>query len=159
MAQTVKNLPATQETWVLFLRQEDPLEKEMATHSSILAWRIPWTVEPGGLQSKESRKSWTRLSDQACTHVDNVGVCACVGGKKHMRNLCTFPSILLGTYSCSNTWSKRKVQEWNVALTWVAKERREIGQWVIKQVQIKIFLIWELGKHQSSWKMDAFTGK
>ena len=47
----VKNLPAMQETWVLFLGQEDPLEKYMATHSSILAWRISWTEEPGGLQS------------------------------------------------------------------------------------------------------------
>ena len=50
MAQTVKNLPARQETWVQSLGQEDPLEKGMATHSSILAWRIPWTEEPGGLQ-------------------------------------------------------------------------------------------------------------
>ena len=47
----VKNLPAVQETWVLSRGQEDPLEKEMATHSSILAWRIPWTEEFGGLQS------------------------------------------------------------------------------------------------------------
>ena len=51
VAQSVKNLPATQETWVQFLGQEDPLEKGMATHSSILAWGIPWTEEPGGLQS------------------------------------------------------------------------------------------------------------
>ena len=49
-AQTVKNLPAMRETWVQSLDQEDPL-KGMATHSSILAWRIPWTEEPGGLQS------------------------------------------------------------------------------------------------------------
>ena len=47
IAQSVKNLPAMQETWVQFLGWEDPLEKEMATHSSILAWRIPWTEEPG----------------------------------------------------------------------------------------------------------------
>ena len=51
MAQTVQNLSAVQETQVQSLGQEDPLEKEMATHSSILAWRIPWTEEPGGLQS------------------------------------------------------------------------------------------------------------
>ena len=51
MAQTVKNLPAMQETWVQSLVLEDPLEKKMATHSSVLAWRIPWTEEPGGLQS------------------------------------------------------------------------------------------------------------
>ena len=49
MAQTVKNLPAIQETWVQSLGQEDPLEKEVATHSSILAWEIPWTEDPGGL--------------------------------------------------------------------------------------------------------------
>ena len=47
----VKNLPAMQETWIRSLGQEDPLEKEMATHYSILAWEIPWTEEPGGLQS------------------------------------------------------------------------------------------------------------
>ena len=52
MAQMVKNLPAMQETWVPSLGWEDPLEEEMATHSNILAWRIPWTEEPGRLQSK-----------------------------------------------------------------------------------------------------------
>ena len=51
MAQTVKNLPAMRETQVLSLGREDALEKEIATHSSILAWRIAWTEEPGGLQS------------------------------------------------------------------------------------------------------------
>ena len=49
MAQRLKHLPLIRETWVRSLGQEDPLEKEMATHSSILAWRIPWTEEPGGL--------------------------------------------------------------------------------------------------------------
>ena len=51
VAQLVKNPPAVQEVWVRSLGPEDPLEKGMATHSSILAWRIPWTEEPGGLQS------------------------------------------------------------------------------------------------------------
>ena len=51
MVQTVKNVPAMWETWVRSLGWEDSLEKEMATHSSILVWRIPWTEEPGGLQS------------------------------------------------------------------------------------------------------------
>ena len=51
VAQSVKNLPAVQETWVQSLGWEDPLEKEMATHSSILAWEISWTEKPGGLQS------------------------------------------------------------------------------------------------------------
>ena len=56
VAQVVKNLPAMEETLVRFLGQEDPLEKEMATHSSILAWRIPWTEESGRLQSMGSQR-------------------------------------------------------------------------------------------------------
>ena len=56
MAQRVKRLPAMQETWVRSLGQEDPLEEEMAAHSSILAWGIPWVVEPHGLQSLGSHR-------------------------------------------------------------------------------------------------------
>ena len=63
MAQTVKNLLAMQEAWVRSLGQKDPPEKEMATHFSILAWRIPWTEEHGGLQSRGSEKSRIQLSD------------------------------------------------------------------------------------------------
>ena len=59
MAQVVKNLPAMQETWVQSVGQEDPLEKETATHSNILAWKISWMEEPGGLQSTGLQKSWT----------------------------------------------------------------------------------------------------
>ena len=58
-AKLVKNLPAVQETWVRSLGREDPLEKEMATHSSILAWRMPWTEEPGRLQSMGPQESDT----------------------------------------------------------------------------------------------------
>ena len=58
LVQTVKNLPAVQETWVRSLGQEDPLEEDMVTHSRILAWRIPWTEEPGGLQFM-GLQSWT----------------------------------------------------------------------------------------------------
>ena len=54
VAHLVKNLPAVQETWVRSLGWEDPLEKEMATHSSIIAWKISWTEEPGKLQSMGS---------------------------------------------------------------------------------------------------------
>ena len=56
VAQRLKRLPAMRETWVPFLGQEYPLEKEMATHSSILAWRIPWKEEPGRLQSTGSQR-------------------------------------------------------------------------------------------------------
>ena len=56
MAQTVNNLPAMQETWIGSLGQEDTLKRGMATHSSIFAWRIPWTEEPDGLQSMGSQR-------------------------------------------------------------------------------------------------------
>ena len=59
----VKNLPVLQEMQVQSLGQEDPLEKEIATQSSILAWEIPWTEEPGSQQFKVSQKSWTQLSN------------------------------------------------------------------------------------------------
>ena len=73
MAQTVKNLPAMWEMWVCSLGHEDPLEKEMTTHPSILAWVIPWTEESGGLQSMGLQKSQTQLSmlsprNDAATH-------------------------------------------------------------------------------------------
>ena len=62
VAQTVKSLPVMREAQVHSLGPEDPLEKEMATHSSILAWGIPWTEKPGRLQSI-GLQSWTQLSD------------------------------------------------------------------------------------------------
>ena len=75
VAQRLKHLPAMQETWVQSLGREDPLEKEMATHSSILAWRIPWTEEPGGLH--RVAKSQTRLSNftHSLTHSNTGGCC------------------------------------------------------------------------------------
>ena len=63
VAQMVNNLPAVQEIWVWFLGQEDPLEKGVATHYSILAWRIPWTEEPGSLQPMGSQRVGHDLSD------------------------------------------------------------------------------------------------
>ena len=56
VAQMVKRLPVMRETWILSLGQEDPLEKEIATHSSIQAWKIPWTEDPGGLQFMGSQR-------------------------------------------------------------------------------------------------------
>ena len=65
VAQMVKNLPAMQETQVRSLSWEDPLEKGMATHSSLLAWRIPWTEEPGGLRSMGSQSP--DMTERICT--------------------------------------------------------------------------------------------
>ena len=75
MAQTVKNVPTMQETWVQSLGQEDPLEKGMVTHSSILTWRIPWTEESGGVQSMGSQRVG---HDGATNTLIFVCVCVCV---------------------------------------------------------------------------------
>ena len=69
VAQIVKSLPAVQETPVQSLGWEDPLEKEMATHSSILAWRIPWTKEPGRLQSIGHKSRTQRTSVFLCIYL------------------------------------------------------------------------------------------
>ena len=74
VAQLVKNLPAMQETWVQFLGQEDPLEKEMATHSSVLAWRIPGTGEPGGLPSMWMHRVGHDWSDLAAAAAASIQV-------------------------------------------------------------------------------------
>ena len=72
VAQKVKILPLVKETQIWSLGGEDPLEKEMPTHSSILAWRIPWTEEPGGLQSTGYKESDT--TEQLTAHRDGEGV-------------------------------------------------------------------------------------
>ena len=74
MAQWVKNPPAMQEMWVQSLGQEDPLGEEMATHSNILAWEIPWAREPGGLQFVGSQRDRTQLTHQAHTTVSGASL-------------------------------------------------------------------------------------
>ena len=89
VAQMLKNLPATQETWVRSLGQEDPLEKRKATRSSILAWRIPWTEESCGLQSMDCKELDTterlctaqHLQMQSCAEVLGVRASAYVYGR------------------------------------------------------------------------------
>ena len=67
VAQLVKNLPAVQETWVRCLGGEDPLETGMATHSSVLAWRIPWTEDPGGVRRVLEGTGGDRVRDDVCS--------------------------------------------------------------------------------------------
>ena len=77
MARTVKNLPAVQETWGS-LGQEDPLEEDMATQSSILAWRIPWTEEPGGLLSAGSQEpDTTQRLNHHMAGAGDISTCMC----------------------------------------------------------------------------------
>ena len=82
VVQTVKHPPTMQETWVQSLGREDPLEKAMATHSSTLAWKIPWAEEPVSLQSIGSQRvghdSVTKLSLLLLSSLENVCVCVCV---------------------------------------------------------------------------------
>ena len=91
VAQWVKNPPVvwkTQEMWVQSLGQEDSLEEGMATHSSILAWRIPWTKEPGGLQSIGSQRVGYNWSHRTCSHtyinLSHLSICSVTKKKRNM---------------------------------------------------------------------------
>ena len=75
MAQRVKNLLAVQETWVQSLGGEGPLEEDMAAHCSTLAWRIPWTEEPGGLQSVGSQRVGHDKRNNSCTFLVDLQCC------------------------------------------------------------------------------------
>ena len=89
MAQRVKHLPAMQETWVWSLGGEDPLEKEMATHSSILAWKTPWMEKPGGLQSMESqrvRHNWVSSLSNGKESACNAGDQSSISGSGSGRS-------------------------------------------------------------------------
>ena len=103
MAQLVKNLPAMQETQVQPLGEEDPLEKEMAAHSSNLAWKIPWMEEPARLQSTGSQ-SRTRLSDFTFTFRFSLTAIPATDTTTATTSTETFTEFLLGTRDCS-VWS------------------------------------------------------
>ena len=90
VVQTVKNLPAMQETWVRSLGQEDPLEKEMATHSNSLAWRISWTEEPGGLYSPWGHKESHMTQQLQKTTPTNPSRVISLG--RGVRDACGFQS-------------------------------------------------------------------
>ena len=92
-SQRLKRLPAMRETWVRSLSREDPLEKEMATHSSIPAWRIPWTEEPGGLQSTGSQRvvhDWTTSLIHALGARSNLAAAPRASSLLSVRILSTF---------------------------------------------------------------------
>ena len=91
VAQSVRNLPAMQETWVRSLGWEHPLEKRMATHSSVLAWRIPWTEEPGGLVHGVKKRQ-TQLSNQHF-HFQNQHTRCLLGLKGAFRKLVTITFV------------------------------------------------------------------
>ena len=93
MAQRVKNLPAVRETWVRSLGGEDPLEKEIATYPSILAWEIPWTEEPGGLQFMQSQRVGHDWGTNTHIYIGNT-----FKALKSPRNFSTSPRSTLTLY-------------------------------------------------------------
>ena len=110
MAQSVKNLPTMQETWVRSLGQEDSLENGTATHSSILAWRIPWTEEPGRLQSMGSQKvrhNWANFHFLSFTYIYSRIL---LSHKKEQNNaIC---NSMDATRDYHTKWSKSKRERW-----------------------------------------------
>ena len=98
VAQTVKNLPAVQETGIQSLGWEDLLEKGMATHSSILAWRIPWTKEPGRLQSMRSQ----RVGHDWVPEHTHIPVFPFIHSLIRMVYLLTFENMCL--FGCARSW-------------------------------------------------------
>ena len=111
VAQMVKNLPAMQETWVQSLGQEDPLEKEMATHSSILVWKIPWTEEPGRLQSTWGCKE-SDTTERLTLSISQRG-----GWRRADLSLGHF-SCSFSFGSCNSRWSREGLGDW-VCCCWV----------------------------------------
>ena len=112
----VKNLPAMQEpkeTWVLSLDKEDPLEEEVATHSSILVWRVPWTEEPGEPQSIKSH-SWTQLKWLSMHSGLQTAVCLC---QKALQRL---SKRWLGTDSFREPFSRSSTSLWVFFQIWSA---------------------------------------
>ena len=106
VTQLVKNLPAVQATWVRSLDQEVPLEKGIATHSSILAWKIPWTKEPGGLQSMESQ---TVQHDWATnTHISHLK-------ETKSSNLNYYPKHEPITVGQGNSYQSTRLDGWLIA--------------------------------------------
>ena len=103
----VKNLPVMQERqemWVWSLGWEDPSEESMATHSSILAWRIPWTEEPGGLQSIGLQRIGQDWSDLACMHIDSTQVFSLRKMKNQGTSEITNRRKLMNVSSGFSTW-------------------------------------------------------
>ena len=111
----VKGLPAMQQTWVPSLDWDDPLEKAMATHFSILAWRIPWTEYPGGLQSmglQRVRYSWVTNTDTYTythTHTHTHDWVMSIDTHTHTHSLLTTGE------PCSFKWINKRTQHWHTA--------------------------------------------
>ena len=110
VAKLVKSLPAMQETWVWFLDWEDPLEREMATHSRTLAWRIPWTEEPGSLQSMRSQES--DMTERLTMHIPYIFVHSSVDG--HLS--CSHILAIINMRVWVSLW---RLLDYTIILLWI----------------------------------------
>ena len=121
MAQPVRSLPAMQEIWIWSLGWEDPLEKEMATHSSILVWNIPWTEKPGRLQFMGSQRvghNWaTSLHIENYFYNQKFHFRTIRRMKKKWINKGVFPCKPLWDLHCLSLWSRRSIIFWSWKLT------------------------------------------
>ena len=140
VAQTVKRLPAKRETWVQFLGWEDPLEKEMATHSSTLAWKIPWTEEPGRPQSMGSqrvRHDWVTslsLSFSSCGEQGLLSSCAAWPSHCSGHSCC-------GLQCCSSQAPEHRLSSCG---TWASPMEKERATHII-------ILAWEIPKDRGAY--------
>ena len=147
LAQMVKNLPAMQETWVRSLGGEDPLEKEMATHSGILAWRIPWTEECGGLQfmgSQRVRHNWATSLSLFWVECDKCFVFhAKVLGCKWQKPVCLLWEVvkrktltrLRVTHSTSGK-AREHIVENHTRNNWVKAAKKSAGLWTLAALHV-----------------------
>ena len=132
-----KELPATPETWVRSLGREGPLEKEMATRNSILAWKIPWTEEPGGLQSMGSHRIW---HDQVTNTFTLIFICVCARAK--LLQLC----LTLGnSMGCSLPASSVLEILQERILEWVAMTSLRGSSQPRDRTHVSCLLLWQVG--------------
>jgi len=143
MAQMVKNLPAMQETWVQSLGQEDPLEKEGATHSNIFAWRVPWTEEPGGLQSWGHEESNTTERLTYYNNTDEVGQ-----EDRNKRVWCVRHTLLV---TWRERWSCRTVTGAVIDFLLSVSEAPALLSVRFQHVSHLYFNLWELGVVSIFW--------
>ena len=113
----MQEMQKMQETWVRCSDQEEPMEKEMATHSSILAWNVPWTLESGRLQSFGLQRDKQRTTEHACTHTLCRGFCGNQGRKGHIPCLahvgCREGSVSKRGEKDERIWQCRKSEQVN----------------------------------------------
>ena len=156
MAQKVKNLPAMQKTWVQSLGQEDPLEESMATHSSILAWKTPWTEEPNGLPSMGSQRVRHERVQMAVVleWSDSVYPRLCVNSHTSILESVVSTHVFLPHYrSVSGPGQKRFSAEHEGTTGYLGRPLAVLQDWwprVTESMYLLSFSVWSLFCHHKA---------